>query len=261
MSPFTLKNKALTIAMFVGLFGPLAGCYDASQAPRGNPGTVGGGGPGKPALKPIGFVMLDVIRMSVDAMKKPGCSLVPSSLIELREAEAQMRIKGMTAVLDSLSDVVRIHQTEISVDDCKTMAAIDERADRARPGESAGLSPAIRAKLALHVRLVIWNGDRASKYPSWTVYSNSWDSRKALIDQGISNTMSVTHFAATSTTYGYIGSWFNRVLRSENVFLATTIEAPSVDDRGFALLSAATAKSTEDFGTWLLQRVERVNSK
>ncbi len=257
MRQSTLSKYRIAIPIQIFLVGALAllsGCYDASQNPRGKPGE-GGGGPGKAAPKPLGLVILDVIRMSVDAMKKPGCSRVPLSLIELREVEAQARIKGMTAVLDGLADIVRINRIEISADDCVNLSAIQGRAVKSNPADTAGTSTAIRAKPSVHVRMVIWNGDRATGYPPWTVYSNSWESYNDLVRQRFGPPLSVTHFAATSLTSGYVAGWFGYVSRSEDTFTATTVENPSADDSGLNSLTEATTKSSEDFAVWLAQRI------
>ena len=238
----------------------LTSCYEGWNRPK-VPGD-GGGGVGKPGpgAKTIGVAILDAIVYSAEALRTPGCTPVPTSFAELRAQESAARSEAVKALLTEQAEVVKVFTTVIKPQDCRNI----NRVLKARWSANSGpylndVPPALRAKPAVHVRLVSSNGDFSPEWPDWQIYADDWADIKFLGSKGFTKRLSVMHFALTnSSSYGsYFGKWYyNSVDRDR--FSATTIETPVPSEEGVAEVQAAVEKSSMDFAQWLAKRVSEL---
>lgn len=253
MNRFSTHSKlnVVSTALAVVASIALAGCYEGYKKPnQGQQGgeQKGGGGGGS---KPFGFALIDVVKPNAEALVSPRCGRVPTSLAAVRMAEVEKRLRGVSDVVTGLSDMTAVQVLDVDSANCESFGSVQALARRTLPD---GNIPAdLKAKPALHIRLVLWFGDTSREYPAPVLTNNEWASFQKLGRDGFNRRLSVNHFALTGPVYGYVWSWKN--LSDPNLnFLATTLNNPSPTNEGMTELMNAVLKSTMDFATWLRER-------
>jgi hypothetical protein len=247
MSRCWTLSKNIALALFAAFL--LSACYDGFHRPPGSGGGQGktGGGGGD---KTFGLALVDVFRVSEQAMTDPACGGVPSSLVPLRTAEMEARQKSIIGMIDAQSAQLRVMVTEIPAQDCAMFSSIQNRAATPLmdPFPNGTPDDALKAKLALHVRLVLWYGDRSPVPVSGSISANEWADMLLLQSMGFNRRLSVNHFANAGDNTGYIWSWQQYSDSSHN-FLATTVADPLNMDWMKAVQDSAGA-----FSAWLSQK-------
>ena len=251
MKRFSVRfNFAVWSFVFLAL---LSGCYEGYKKPNqgqtdGNQKGGGGGGSGS---KPYGFALIDVIKPNGEALVSPTCGRVPTSLSGVRMNEIERRARSVIEVINSIADSVTVHPLDIDSANCQSFASLQARAAEALPNGS--IPEELKAKPALHVRLVVWFGDPSASYPANVIINNEWASFQKLGRDGFNRRISVNHFALVGPTYGYIWNW--KTISDPNLnFLATTLSNPAPTPEGISELTKVILKSAMDFANWLRER-------
>lgn len=250
MSRFSILSKIL-LMLFLAM--NVAGCYEGFKKPNRGEGGGGGNKPGGGGAsgKPYGFTVVDVIRPDEAALESSLCSRVPTTLTKFRILEMDRRQQATVEYLTSLSDAIRITTTVIGAADCSEFRAITRLANtKISPDQ---IPQDLKKKPSLHVRVVLWSGDRSYETPEPTIFEDEWPSIRALDSYGFKRRLSVNHFALTGPDYGYISRW-KSLAGPDLSFTATTIANPSPTPEGVEAVKQTIIKSTLDFAQWLQQR-------
>jgi len=248
------KFFALSLLAVAALCG-FSGCYEGSHlhgsGDHGGGGDNKGGGAG--GQKPYGIAIIDVIRPSDAAMANPACGNVPSSLMDLRRSEISARVKNLTSLIDAQADLLRVVVSEITLEECVeySFTTLESRATTASPDPD--ISDALKNKLALNVRLVLWYGAGGNTAPSPAVWGNEWADMQRLKDLGFGRRLSVNQFAITGPSFGYLWNW-QTASDPANNFTAAVIMDHVPSGQGVQALMTAIKKSAVEFSDWLGQR-------
>lgn len=244
------------ILMVTAVLATAAGCYEGMRRPPKAGGGGGNSGDGKTGGNPnkrYGVTIVDVVMPSSQTMLDPQCGNIPPSLMDIRMAEIEARIRGLTSLLDAQSDVLRVINDSISPQDCQHFATIERRAITSLPDPN--VNDQVKAKPALHVRLVMWYGGGSNGFPSSNVWSNEWADARALKQLGFSHVLSVTEFVLGSTMrQGYVWNW-NVSTPFNEKFLASVAIINDPSDSSRQKVMTSVQESTAGFADWLREKV------
>lgn len=261
MKPSLVLSKlsaALIVVAVVATTSGLTACYEGYKHPGNGPGQGkpgGGAGPGE-GEKTYGLALIDVISPNGEAMQLPACGGVPSSLVELRLSEIDARVKSLSALIEAKSDQLRVISTQIGKDDCQGFQTLETRASTALPDPD--VADAIKAKPALHVRLVVWFGDTSRTHPSSAVLNSEWSDMQRMSTLGFARRLSVNYFAVIGgATGGYTWTWQRRSEQNLN-FSATVVNDPPPTDQGVRDVMTSVQASAAAFADWLVQRTSGI---
>jgi len=266
LKPFSLILLAAGLA--------LSGCYEGA----GSKGNKGGnqdktGGPGQ---KIYGLVTIDVFRPNDQALTDATCGGIPTSMIPVRQDEMDARVKGLTEYLSTQADVIRVIPNEIDLQNCQynSFSEVETRATQALPDPQ--VDDSVKAKLALHVRLVMWYGAGGSGVttkppkvmkpkqgqtmpggwgPSYNVITDDWADAQRWHQLGFNRVLSVNEFAITGPQTGYMWDW-QMESDSNNNFTADVVMNPPPTDDGSNQVLTAAKNSSAKFGDWLTNRTQ-----
>jgi len=235
----------------------LCGCYEGFQHPGGGGNGSGGSGDQKPGSgdKPYGLVIIETIRPAPDAMVSAQCGAVPSSLADVRKSEMDARVQLLNAQMQGQADMVNVLIDEVPLADCATGGFSTIETSAAAGVQMQTLPDALKGKLALHIRLVMWYGAGGSGSPSTNVTQNDWSTVAYLHSIGFTRTLSVNEFAISGPSYGYMWNWKANA-DPANQFTATVVADPVPSEEGVQGVMAAVKQSSVDFALWLEQRVQ-----
>lgn len=230
-----------------------AGCYSSSGRSRG--GSDPDSEKPSPQVKKIGLAVIDAIAMNGEALRSPECSVVPVSLAEIRENEAVLRLKLVTEALERIADYTSVRQIGVGREDCRFLSAIEAAAWDESRGAYDQLSEEIKAKPAVHIRVVVWNGDQSSRTPSYMVVQSDWGLMRSLESAGFRRRASFNHFAVLrAAASGYVGQW-SRFSEVDKSFRAETVEDIGPDPASLNNIKGASERSAARFVEWLGRKV------
>lgn len=241
-----LASVALSVACAIGS----VGCYQGWNRPD-RPGS-GGGGPGALSERPIGLAIVDVFKPTADALEDPSCGATPGSLAPMRRSEIEARQRTIVEAVTPFADETRVIETTIDRAGCAGFGAIERRAISALDYPS--LAEKVRAKPALHVRVVLWPARDRAGYPSPQVVGSAWADVAALRAQRIQRVISVTHFVLAQSGLGYFGYWRGSTLPSAR-HDAQTVADPAPTAEGQARVGDAIDASARSFRAFLDERL------